>query len=165
MICRNDEERALMEHVVTPVGTVTGGRREPANSDNWGAVTATILIDERFGDDCLAGLSDFSHVEVVFMFHRAVERDGYRGLRAPRGRADLPAVGVFCDRGPRRPNRIGVTACRILSADGRRLRVRGLDAVDGTPVLDLKPVMRELLPAQVRQPEWVGVLMQDYLRD
>jgi tRNA-Thr(GGU) m(6)t(6)A37 methyltransferase TsaA len=153
-----------MEHVAISVGVVTGGRRDPANSDNWGAVTATIEVDERFGDDCLAGLSDFSHVEVVFVFHQTTERDGYGERRAPRGRADLPAVGVFCDRGPRRPNRIGVTACRILAVEGRRLRVGGLDAVDGTPVLDLKPVMRELLPAEVRQPEWVGALMRDYLR-
>ena len=154
-----------MEHVATSVGVVTGGRRDPANSDNWGAVTATIVVEERFGDDCLAGLADFSHVEVVFVFHQATERDGYRARRAPRGRADLPAVGVFCDRGPRRPNRIGVTACRVLAVEGRRLRVAGLDAVDGTPVLDLKPVMRELLPAEVRQPEWVAALMRDYLRE
>jgi tRNA-Thr(GGU) m(6)t(6)A37 methyltransferase TsaA len=154
-----------MEHVATSVGIVTGGRRDPANSDHWGAVTATIVVDERFGDDCLAGLSDFSHVEVVFVFDQATERDDYRSRRAPRGRADLPAVGVFCDRGPRRPNRIGVTACRVLAVDGRHLHVAGLDAVDGTPVLDLKPVMRELLPAEVREPEWVAALMRDYLRE
>ena len=154
-----------MEHVVTPVGYVTGGRRDPANTDHWAAITATIEIDERFGDDCLAGLSDFSHVEVVFVFHQAAEREDYRSPRSPRNRQDLPAVGVFCDRGPRRPNRLGVTACRVLATDGRRLHVRGLDAVDGTPVLDLKPVMRQLLPAEVRQPEWVDTLMCDYLRE
>ena len=74
------------------------------------------------------------------------------------------AVGVFADRGPRRPNRIGATICEIISAEGRQLRVRGLDAVDGTPVLDLKPVMREFLPAGVRQPAWAGRLMRDYFR-
>lgn len=55
-------------------------------------------------------------------------------------------MGVFADRGPRRPNRIGATICEIVSAEGRRLRVRGLDAVTGTPVLDLQPVMLEFLP-------------------
>lgn len=86
------------------------------------------------------------------------------GSRAPPGRADLPAVGVFADRGPRRPNRIGATICEIISVEGRQLRVRGLDAVDGTPVLDLKPVMLEFLPSGVRQPARVGQLMHDYFR-
>lgn len=152
-----------MSFAVVPIGTVVGGRSDPANTDNWGAVTSTIVIDERFGDDCLVGLSEFSHVEVVFLFDRAVERPDYRGLLRPRGRSDLPEVGVFADRGPRRPNRIGVTMCEVVAAVGRRLQVRGLDAVDGTPVLDLKPVMAELLPTDVRQPQWVSVLMREYM--
>jgi tRNA (adenine37-N6)-methyltransferase len=67
-------------------------------------------------------------------------------------------------RNARRPNRIGATICEIISAEGRQLRVRGLDAVDGTPILDLKPVMLEFLPVGVRQPPWAGQLMQDYFR-
>jgi tRNA-Thr(GGU) m(6)t(6)A37 methyltransferase TsaA len=147
---------------VTPVGRVRSTRTDPADTDHWGDVVSDIEVDERFGEDCLTGLADFSHVEVVFLFDRAVEREEYRSLRRPRGRDDLPAVGVFCDRGPRRPNRLGVTQCRIVSAAGRTLRVRGLDAVDGTPVLDLKPVMREFLAREVTQPEWVSRLMSEY---
>jgi len=86
----------------------------------------------------------------------------YRQPPRPRGRADLPEVGVFADRGPRRPNRIGCTTCEVVSVRGRELRVRGLDAVDGTPVLDIKPVMRQFLPGRIRQPEWVDRLMADY---
>jgi tRNA (adenine37-N6)-methyltransferase len=147
--------------VVEPVGTVGNGRPDPADTDNWGAVPSIITIDERFPDDCLRGLADFSHVEVLFVFDQIQERTDYRG-RPPRGRADLPAVGVFADRGPRRPNRIGATICRVVSVEGRQLTVRGLDAVDGTPVIDLKPVMAEFLPTEVHQPAWVGALMADY---
>ena len=147
---------------VTPIGTAHNGRSNPQDSDHWGDVDSTILVEPRFGDRCLTGLAEFSHVEVVFFFDRLPEREDYRQPLPPRGRADLPEVGVFTDRGPRRPNRIGSTICKVVSARGRELRVRGLDAVDGTPVLDLKPVMRQFLPDHIRQPEWVDRLMAEY---
>lgn len=117
---------------MNPVGSVRNARPDPANTDHWGQVLSTIEIDERFGEDCLAGLADFSHVEVLFVFDQAAERDDYRQRRRPRGRGDLPAVGVFADRGPRRPNRIGATMCEIISAEGRQLRVRGLGSTRST---------------------------------
>lgn len=120
------------------------------------------MIEPRFGGHCLTGLAGFSHVEVVFFFDRLHEREDYRQPLRSRGRADLPEVGVFSDRGPRRPNRIGCTICEIISARGRELRVRGLDAVDGTPVLDIKPVMRQFLPDHTLQPQWADRLMADY---
>jgi tRNA-Thr(GGU) m(6)t(6)A37 methyltransferase TsaA len=147
---------------ITPIGTVHNGRTDPEDSDHWGDVESAILVEERFGDHSLTGLSDFSHVEVIFFFDRLAEREDYRRPSRPRGRADLPEVGVFCDRGPRRPNRIGCTICEVVSASGRELRVRGLDAVDGTPVLDIKPVMRPFIPERVRQPDWVDALMREY---
>lgn len=149
---------------MTPIGVVHNDRLDPANSDNWGAVVSTIVVDERFGEQSLVGLADYSHVDVIFHFDRAIEREDYRAVRRPRGRADLPEVGVFAERGPRRPNRLGVTTAEVISAEGRTLRVRGLDAVDGTPVLDLKPTMQEFLPAAVRQPEWVSALMSEYFQ-
>ncbi len=153
-----------MTHELGPVGSVSEGRSDLAATDNWGRVVSTIVIDDRFGDDCLSGLEDFSHAEVLFLFHLASERDSYTERRRPRGRDDLPPVGVFSDRGPRRPNRLGVTVCEIIHAAGRLLQVRGLDAVVGTPVIDIKPVMREFLPTRVHQPVWVNQLMVDYFR-
>jgi tRNA (Thr-GGU) A37 N-methylase len=86
-----------------------------------------------------------------------------RGARHPRGRDDWPLTGILAQRGKNRPNRLGVTVCRILSIEGSRLTVEGLDAIDGTPVIDIKPVMREFLPrGEVRQPEWVSELMAAY---
>ena len=146
---------------MTPVGTVSAGRGDPANTDHWGAVVSTIIVDEGFGDDCLLGLADFSHAEVIYVFHLAAERPLYVPRR-PRGREDLPEVGVFADRGPRRPNRIGATICQVVAVAGRELTVRGLDAVVGTPVLDIKPVMAEFLPGAVRQPPWSVTLMSQY---
>jgi tRNA-Thr(GGU) m(6)t(6)A37 methyltransferase TsaA len=151
-----------MTLTATPIGMVRNGRADPQDSDHWGDVESTIHVEERFGDHCLTGLDEFSHVEVVYFFHQLTEREDYRTPLRPRGRADLPEVGVFCDRGPRRPNRIGCTICEVVSAEGRQLRVRGLDAVDGTPVIDIKPVMRQFIPPHVRQPDWVDSLMKDY---
>lgn len=149
---------------INPIGVVRNDRTDVQHTDNWGAVRSTIIIDERFGDACLLGLEDFSHVDVLFVFDQFPEHDHYREPRPSRGRSDLPPVGVFAGRGPRRPNRIGVTACAIESVDGRQLTVVGLDAVSGTPVIDLKPTMVEFLPVNVQQPEWVSRLMSEYFQ-
>lgn len=148
---------------VQPVGRVVGGRAEPTD-DHWGGVRAAIELDATaFGPEALAGIEDFSHLEVVYHFHLVAEGAEERGARRPRGRADWPLVGIFAQRGKRRPGRIGVSRCRLLGVDGTRLEVEGLDAVDGTPVLDVKPVMREFEPrGVVRQPDWATELMADY---
>lgn len=151
-------------YALTPIGTVRTDRADPQNSDFWGDMVSSIVVDERFGPESLVGLGEFSHVEVLYLFDQLAERDDYRVTRRPRGRDDLPAVGVFADRGPRRPNRIGATFCAVVSVDGSELCVRGLDAVDGTPVLDVKPAMRTFLPAGIRQPEWVDELLTDYFK-
>ncbi|WP_407560007.1 SAM-dependent methyltransferase [Streptomyces sp. 184] len=149
---------------ITPIGTVHNDRTDVQHTDNWGAVRSTITVDERFGEACLQGLDGFSHVEVVFVFDRLPEADDYREPRPYRGRPDLPPMGIFAGRGPRRPNRIGVTSCAIESVEGRELTVVGLDAVSGTPVIDLKPVMEEFRPEGVRQPEWVSGMMSEYFK-
>jgi tRNA (adenine37-N6)-methyltransferase len=74
----------------------------------------------------------------------------------------MPLIGVFPARGPNRPNPIGVSACEIVELGDTWLSVRGLDAIDGTPVLDLKPVMAVLVPRATREPEWSSRLMADY---
>jgi tRNA (Thr-GGU) A37 N-methylase len=85
------------------------------------------------------------------------------GARHPRGNRDWPAVGILSQRAKGRPNRIGVTVCELVAVDGLELRVRGLDAVDGSPVLDVKPYMAEFAPrGPVRQPAWSSELMQGY---
>ena len=149
---------------ITPIGTVRNNRTDVQHTDQWGAVRSVITVDERLGDACLQGLDGFSHVEVLFVFDQFPEEDDYREPHPYRGLADLPAVGVFAGRGPRRPNRIGVTTCRIEAVHGRDLTVVGLDAVSGTPVIDLKPVLTEFVPTGVRQPDWVGPVMAAYFQ-
>jgi tRNA (Thr-GGU) A37 N-methylase len=147
---------------ITSIGTVRNDRTDIQDTDNWGAVRSTITVDQRFGEACLQGLEGFSHVEVLYVFDQFDEPDSYGGPRPYRGRADLPPMGIFAGRGPRRPNRIGVTCCAIESVRGRELTVVGLDAVTGTPVIDLKPTMAEFLPVDPKQPEWVSRMMAEY---
>ncbi|MER7620581.1 SAM-dependent methyltransferase [Streptomyces sp. NPDC126503] len=148
--------------VTTPVGRVVGGRADVVD-DAWGGVAAVIRLDDRFGPDALAGLDAFSHVEVVYHFDRVPVEKVETGARHPRGNADWPLVGIFAQRGKNRPNRLGVSRCRLLRVDGRELHVEGLDAVDGTPVLDIKPYMSEFGPrGPVTQPEWATEIMSRY---
>lgn len=148
---------------IEAVGHVRGGRADPID-DDWGASRALIALDAgRFTADALAGLDGFSHAEIVFLFDRVPPEKIETGARHPRGRADWPLTGIFAQRGKNRPNRLGVTICRIVSVDDLNLTVEGLDAIDGTPVIDVKPVMREFLPrGEVRQPDWVAELMAEY---
>jgi tRNA-Thr(GGU) m(6)t(6)A37 methyltransferase TsaA len=152
-----------MERIeLEPVAVVEGGRDKPID-DRWATVEAAIVLDDRFPADALAGLGEFSHLDVVFVFHLVADDDVTVGARHPRGRTDWPEVGIFAQRGKARPNRIGVTTCELVGVDGRRVLVRGLDAIDGTPVLDLKPYMAEFAPRRaVREPAWAHELMRDY---
>lgn len=153
-----------MKGVITlePIGTVVGGRTEPID-DDWGAVDAVIRLDPtRFDTDAVAGLDQFSHVCVVFVFHLVDESAIVNGARHPRGNPDWPKVGMFAQRAKMRPNRLGVSYCQLLKVDGLDLHIRGLDAVDGTPVLDIKPYMREFEPSGTHQPTWSSELMEGY---
>jgi tRNA-Thr(GGU) m(6)t(6)A37 methyltransferase TsaA len=146
-----------------PIGYVRGGRTEPID-DDWGDVEATIELDaSQFDPDVSAGLSDFSHLDVVYVFHLVPDEKIETRARHPRGNEDWPLVGIFAQRAKGRPNRIGVTTCEILAVDGLTVKVRGLDAIDGTPVLDLKPYMTDFAPrTEVREPKWARELMSGY---
>lgn len=149
--------------VLRPVGVVRGGRRE-AEDDGWDAETCRIELDpERFEAAALTGLDAFSHVEIVYHFHLVDEADVIAGARRPRGRADWPEVGIFAQRGRVRPNRLGVSVARLVGVTDTVLTVRGLDAIDGTPVLDVKPVLSGFLPRQdVVEPAWASEIMAAY---
>ena len=145
------------------IANVRGGRIEPVD-DGWDGVIARIELDpDQFTPGATEGLAAFLHVEVVFLFDRVAEGEIETNARHPRGREDWPRVGIFAQRGKARPNRIGVTACALEGVDGLTLHVRGLDAIDGTPVLDIKPVMKGFLPrGEIREPQWAGEIMRNY---
>lgn len=147
---------------IAPIGVVRSSR-EVAADDGWDGEAAAIELDPALPDEALAGLDAFSHVEVLYLFHLVNPLAVERGARHPRENPAWPRVGIFAQRGRSRPNRIGSTVCRVLRIEGRALHVAGLDAVDGSPVLDLKPWMNEFAPrGPVRQPPWVSELMRDY---
>jgi tRNA-Thr(GGU) m(6)t(6)A37 methyltransferase TsaA len=146
-----------------PIGSVDSPRTE-AIDDDWGDVESTIRLDaSRFTSDVLAGLDDFSHLDIVYFFDRVDESQINLGSRHPRNRSDWPLVGIFAQRAKARPNRLGVTTCELVRVSGLSVVVRGLDAIDGTPVLDIKPHVREFQArTPVRQPDWITELMSNY---
>jgi tRNA-Thr(GGU) m(6)t(6)A37 methyltransferase TsaA len=147
---------------VQAVGVVSSTRDEMVD-DDWDGVTASITLTDAFGPEAIRGLDEFSHVEVVFLFDRVAPDEVHTGARRPRGNPDWPEVGVFAQRVKNRPNRIGLSTCEVLGIEDRTIRVRGLDAIEGTPVLDLKPFMVEFGPrGPVHQPAWSHELMAGY---
>lgn len=147
---------------LTPIGYVRSARVEPVD-DGWDSVPARIELVEELSEDALLGLEAFSHLEIVYYFHKVDDAKIERGARHPRGNTAWPRVGIFAQRAKDRPNRLGLTLVELKQRQGRTLTVAGLDAVDGTPVLDIKPVMQEFLPrSPLRQPMWSSELMTNY---
>lgn len=145
-----------------PVAYVRSDRNE-MSAGHWADVESRIELNPRYAKG-LAGLGEFSHVVVVFHLDRIPAFDPAKQLtRNPRGMESLPPVGVFAQRTKFRPNPIGVTAVELVAIDDKGITVRGLDALDGTPVLDIKPY----IPAferkdDVRLPAWVDSMMDGY---
>ena len=151
-----------MTITLDPIARVSNTRTD-LSDDGWSDIHSVIELAPEVDADSLTGLEEFSHVEVLFFFDRVAESDVEHRSRHPRGNPAWPRVGIFAQRGKNRPNRLGSSIARITKREGRTLHVVGLDAVDGTPVLDLKPVMKEFLPREpIRQPEWSVELMREY---
>ncbi|MGW2825815.1 SAM-dependent methyltransferase [Streptomyces sp. NPDC001443] len=146
---------------ISPIGVVRGGRRE-VREDGWGAEVSQIELDPAvFDGSATSGLDDYSHVEVIFAFHLA--KRTCTATQHPRGDTGLPLSGILAQRAPNRPNHLGVSVCSLAAVDGLTLTVHGLDAVDGSPVLDVKPYLPEFAPrGEVRRPAWYGELMRGY---
>jgi tRNA-Thr(GGU) m(6)t(6)A37 methyltransferase TsaA len=142
------------------VGFVRSPRTDPADSE-WGALESTIEIAPGLAP-ALRGLEQFSHALVVFLMHVEDLSEAPTLVRRPRGRDDMPMLGVFAQRGRMRPNPIGVTPVEIVSVAQDSVVVRGLDALDGTPVLDLKPYVPAFDTRDARVPEWMERLMEGY---
>jgi tRNA-Thr(GGU) m(6)t(6)A37 methyltransferase TsaA len=146
-----------MEHI----GVVLNEVKEPMD-EGWGDVVSEIVLDEHLADG-LDGIEQFSHLLILFWMHRAAEAEPVRMRRRPQGRADMPEVGIFAQRARHRPNPIGVTAVTLLRRDKNRLVVRGLDAINGTPVLDVKPYVPQYdLVESPLVPAWIDRLMERY---
>lgn len=145
------------------IGKVISSRTEVID-DNWDAIESSIELDAtQFVKDALAGLEAFSHVEVIFYMDQVDKKKIETATRHPRNNTDWPKVGIFAQRGKNRPNQIGTTICRILKVEGLKIQLQGLDAVHGTPILDLKPWVSEFGPrGGIKQPFWMTELMKGY---
>jgi tRNA (Thr-GGU) A37 N-methylase len=148
---------------VEAIAHVVGGRTEPTD-DYWGGTRSIVRIDDdRFTPEATRELEAFSHLEIVFRFHLTDPTDLNLGARRPRDNPAWPAVGIFGHRNMRRTNWLGVSRCRLLKVDGLDLHVEELDAVHGTPVLDIKPWFAEFGPrGEVRQAQWSTEMLGRY---
>ena len=150
-----------MEITLNPVATVKNSRTSPID-DNWEEVIAEIELAAHIPTEAFENISDFSNLEIIYFFDKVESKDIIYSGR-PRGNPGYPVVGIFGQRKKDRPNTIGLCTVELLEHSGRTLKVKYLDAIDGTPVLDIKPVIKEFQPkGEIRQPLWVADLMKNY---
>jgi tRNA-Thr(GGU) m(6)t(6)A37 methyltransferase TsaA len=138
-----------------PIGYVRRASKQEDVKDR--TLASQTVIHKKYAK-ALEGLEDFSHLFVIFYMHKVRSEETERLKVHPRGRLDLPLVGVFATRSAFRPNPIGLTVVELLERRGNVLVVRGLDAFDGTPVLDLKPADDRDMVARLRVPKWLKML-------
>ncbi|MBM7541947.1 SAM-dependent methyltransferase [Amphibacillus cookii] len=145
-----------------PIGFAYNERDE-IRDDYWGEVISEIILDTSFPEESLCKIESFSHLDIIFYFHKVEKKKIFTGARHPRNDENLPKVGIFGQRSKNRPNQLGLTTVKVLNREGRRLFVSGLDCINETPILDIKPVMEEFLPkGPIVQPEWTHKIMKKY---
>ena len=105
---------------------------------HWEEVVSEVIIDDSLAE-ALEGLEGFSHITVIYRLHLSGNGSKMASKVHPRGDEELPLVGCFATRSPYRPNSLGQKLVKLLERRGNVLRVQGLDALDGTPVIDIKP--------------------------
>ncbi len=145
-----------MEPIGRVKNHVTAGK-----DTSWGEDISSVVLDEQYISG-LKGLEDFSHAIILFHLDQARYQKEKHLQRRPQNRDDMPLVGIFSQRGKNRPNRIGMTSVEIMAVTEDTLVVKGLDAIDGTPVLDIKPYYPAYDRKDATVPEWVDRLMEHY---
>lgn len=127
--------------------------------EGWATVVSTLVLEPEYAG-ALDGLGAFSHALVIFWMHEAPAPDTMR--RRPQGRSDMPEIGILAQRARHRPNPIGVTAVEVIEVAQNTMMVRGLDAINGTPILDIKPYFPQYDARPATTPSWVDELMKKY---
>ncbi|MDF1697812.1 MAG: SAM-dependent methyltransferase [Saprospiraceae bacterium] len=151
-----------MKIEITPIGYVKNSRAK-IEDDNWSEVLSEIVLNETIIPESLNGIEEFSHLEIIFYMDQVLDEKAIPQYRHPRNNLQLPKLGTFAQRNKNRPNKLGLTTVELIERNGRILRVKNLDAIHGTPVLDIKPVMKEFQPQnEIRQPEWTREIMKNY---
>jgi tRNA-Thr(GGU) m(6)t(6)A37 methyltransferase TsaA len=144
-----------MEINLKPIGFVKNAVTEPKR-DDWQAVISEIIINEDL-KEALSGIDGFSHIVVIYWMHKTPSSERSVTKVHPKHNQNLPLVGVFATRSPARPNPIGMSTVRLLEHRDNVVKVIGLDAIDGTPILDIKPYIPGAdSPTEVRIPAWLS---------
>ena len=150
-----------MDITLKPIATVKNLRTIPID-DHWTEIISRIELADNMPTQSFDNITDFSHLEIIYYFDK-VENDSIVFSGRPRGNPNYPLVGILGQRKKDRPNKIGLCTVELLEHNGRTITVKNLDAINSTPILDIKPVFKEFQPVgQIRQPEWVADLMKKY---
>ncbi|SHI21811.1 tRNA-Thr(GGU) m(6)t(6)A37 methyltransferase TsaA [Butyrivibrio fibrisolvens DSM 3071] len=150
----------MTDIVMQPIGYVKNEVTQRKDT-SWGDDTSTVVLNDEFKTG-LTGLEDFSHAIILFHLDKAKYEKEKHLQRRPQNRDDMPLVGIFSQRGKDRPNQIGMTSVEIISVTNSTLTVKGLDAIDGTPILDIKPYYPVYDKKDAKVPKWVDRLMEHY---
>ncbi len=124
----------MREIYINPIGFVKNNEKEP-RFGSFSSVITEIEVDEKF-TDALNGIDDYSHVIIVFWMDKVKESVI---THRPQGNPEVPVIGIFACRCPQRPNPIAITTVKLIERNGNKIKVNGLDILDGTPVIDIKP--------------------------
>lgn len=152
-----------MNITLQPVAYVRNSRTN-ITDDYWEPVIAEIELAGHIPTASLDGITGFSHLEIIYYFNQVTNEEIVFSGR-PRGNPDYPVMGIFGQRKKDRPNKIGLATVELLAHNDRVITVKFLDAINGTPVLDIKPVFKEFQPqSEIKQPAWVAGLMNNYWR-
>lgn len=174
---------------LSPVGTVRSEIKRPGHDNESGDLdrdsqierhkanikkykeerkqVSELVIDSKLVDDgVLDGIEDFSHLLVLYWPHLGSPEGRTLTRGHPLGRKDFPLVGIFATRSPMRPNPILLTTVRLLERRDNVLRVTGLDAVDGSPIIDIKPYTPGYHEVHdVLMPEWMELIHREFSED
>ena len=151
----------MNEIKLKPIGFVSSPITERMD-ENWGEIESKIILKPEFAG-ALLGLEGFSHAIIVTYLHEAVYEKEKHLQRSPRNLETMPMVGILSQRAKNRPNPIGITAVKIINVNNDYLEVKGLDAINETPVLDIKPYYPHYDKVDdSKVPEWVDRLMKGY---
>lgn len=151
-----------MEIKLRPIAYVKNNRIK-MEDDNWGNIISEIALDDHIITDAFEGIDDFSHLEIIFYMSGVSDEKAKAQFRHPRNNTKLPKLGTYAQRNKNRPNKLGLTTVELIERNGRTLKVKNIDAINGTPILDIKPVFKEFQPkTDIKQPNWVADLMKNY---
>lgn len=144
----------MTEIKLTPIGVVRNNIKEH-RFGNFADEVSEIIIDKKFAE-ALQGIDDYSHVIILYWMDKV---NGYLLQHRPQGNPNVPVVGIFACRCPPRPNPIAMTTVQLISHKGNKIQVKGLDILDGTPVIDIKPYWPQYDKVENGKiPDWVNKL-------